>query len=149
MKTLALAACAALIATAAAAADGPGVRTTSAELNAALGKITDDPAVFNVPTGPHGPVVVAARRGKTGEVEVHDALNDVFVVRDGKASVMVGGKVDGNRQTAPGEWRGGKITGGTSYEVGPGDLLFIPAGQPHLVVPTSKRFTYLAFKSAK
>jgi mannose-6-phosphate isomerase-like protein (cupin superfamily) len=148
MKTIALAACAALIATAAAAA-GPGVRTTGAELDKALAKATDGLAVFNVPTGPNGPVVVGARREKTGEVEVHEALNDVFVVRAGRARVQVGGKVEGNRQTAPGEWRGGKITGGTSYEVGPGDLLFIPAGQPHLVEPKSKSFTYLAFKSAK
>jgi mannose-6-phosphate isomerase-like protein (cupin superfamily) len=149
MKTLLFAAGVALIATAACAADGPGVYTSAATLNGTLAKATDDPAVFNVPTGPHGPVVVAARRGKTGDVEVHDAMNDVFVVREGTATVLVGGKVEGNKQTAPGEWRGGKITGATSYAVGPGDLLFIPAGQPHLVEPKSKSFTYLAFKSAK
>ena len=39
MKTIALAACAALIATAAAAADGPGVRTTGAELDKALDRL--------------------------------------------------------------------------------------------------------------
>lgn len=149
MKTLAIAACAALVASTAAAADGPGVRTRAAELNAALAKAKEDPAVFNVPTGPHGPVVIAARRGKTGDVEVHDGLNDVFVVQSGRATVLVGGKVEGNHATTAGEWRGGKITGASSYDLGPGDLLFIPAGQPHLVQPKSKSFTYLAFKSAK
>jgi mannose-6-phosphate isomerase-like protein (cupin superfamily) len=92
--------------------------------------------------------VLAARRLKAGEVEVHDHLNDEFVVQSGHAVVRVGGRVSGNHQTAPGEWRGGAITGGHSYQLAPGDVLWIPAGSPHQVTPKGGAFRYLAFKFA-
>jgi mannose-6-phosphate isomerase-like protein (cupin superfamily) len=140
-----------LAASPALAADAAGpMRLSSAELSKLVAKTTDGLASSILPLGAKGPVVVAAHRLKTGEVEVHDALNDVFVVKSGHASVLVGGKVEGNRLTTPGEWRGGKITGAQSYPMAPGDVLWIPAGLPHLVVvPKGGDFTYMAFKSAK
>ena len=57
-----------------------------------------------------------------------------------------GAIIDGARQTASGEWRGGEITGGRSYQLAPGDLLWIPAGTPHQVTPKGGAFSYLAFK---
>jgi mannose-6-phosphate isomerase-like protein (cupin superfamily) len=129
---------------------GGPFRMTSAELAKAVAKTTDGLATSQLPTGAKGPTVVVARRLQTGEVEVHDNMNDVFVVNAGRASVLVGGKVEGNRLTTPGEWRGGKISGAKSYDLGPGDVLWIPAGLPHLVVvPKGGDFTYMAFKSAK
>jgi mannose-6-phosphate isomerase-like protein (cupin superfamily) len=103
-----------------------------------------------LPVGERGPKVLVLRRTKSGEAEVHDSLNDLFLVRAGRATVTVGGTVTGNRQTSPGEWRGGTIAGGSSFEVGPGDVLWIPAGLPHqIIVPDNGDFSYLAFKSAK
>lgn len=103
-----------------------------------------------LPTGANGPKVLVIRRLVSGEAEVHDELDDVFVVRSGRATVTVGGTVAGNRQTGPGEWRGGAITGGTDYAVGPGDVLTIPAGMPHrVIVPAGGDFSYLAFKYPK
>jgi quercetin dioxygenase-like cupin family protein len=54
--------------------------------------------------------------------------------------------VTGNRQTAPGEFRGGTISGGRDYQLAPGDILWIPAGAPHQVTPKGGDFRYLAFK---
>jgi mannose-6-phosphate isomerase-like protein (cupin superfamily) len=126
-----------------------GTYVSAAELSAKVAKTTDGTALYTVPTGP-GAVVLAARRDRDGEVEVHDRLNDEFVAREGHASVRVGGRVEGNRQTAPNEWRGGQITGGRVYQMSPGDVLWIPAGMPHQVlVPTGKSFSYLAFKYPK
>jgi uncharacterized RmlC-like cupin family protein len=61
--------------------------------------------------------------------------------------VRVGASVSGNRQTAPGEWRGGAMEGGSFYNLSPGDVLWIPAGRPHqTLVAKGASFSYLAFK---
>jgi mannose-6-phosphate isomerase-like protein (cupin superfamily) len=98
------------------------------------------------PTGP-GAVVIVAHRDATGEVEIHTRMNDEFVVRSGRASVLIGAKVEGAKETGPGELRGGTIVGGRTYELGPGDLLWIPAGMGHqVIVPKGGAFDYLAVK---
>lgn len=101
-----------------------------------------------LPVGKNGPVVVVLQRGQSGEVEIHETINDVFVVRSGRATVLVGGSVTGNRSTGPGEWRGGTVSGAQTFTVQPGDLLWIPAGMPHQVVlQGNAKFKYLTFKS--
>jgi len=131
---------------AAAAQGGEGVYVPSGQIDALVAKPADGLATAPVPAGP-GTTVLAARRTADGQVEVHMKLNDEFVVRAGHATVLVGGKVEGNRETAPGEWRGGKVTGARAYRLGPGDVLWIPAGAPHqTLVPKGTAFSYLAFK---
>ncbi|MFL5296464.1 MAG: hypothetical protein ACJ798_08805 [Phenylobacterium sp.] len=136
-----------LSAPAAAAQAAPqGVYVPAAQIAALVAKTKDGVATAPVPTGP-GTTLLAARRDGDGQVEVHDHLNDEFVVQAGHATVLVGGTVSGNRQTAPGEWRGGKIAGAKAYALGPGDVLWIPAGAPHqTLVPKGGSFSYLAFK---
>lgn len=121
------------------------IHVPAARLKAMVAKPANGLATANVPTGP-GTTLLIARRDGDGQVEVHDHLNDEFVVQQGRATVLVGGTVAGNKQTAPGEWRGGRITGGHTYELGPGDVLWIPAGAPHQVLKPQGAFTYLAFK---
>jgi mannose-6-phosphate isomerase-like protein (cupin superfamily) len=121
-------------------------RVTDAEVSAMVATLKDGVATAPLPTGP-GAIVLAARRDQDGDVEVHDHLNDELVVRSGHAVFRVGGTVAGNRQTAPGEWRGGAITGGDLYRLGPGDTLWIPAGQPHqALIGKGGSFSYLAMK---
>jgi mannose-6-phosphate isomerase-like protein (cupin superfamily) len=121
-------------------------RVTDAEIAAKVATLTDGLATAPLATGP-GAVVLAARRDRDGEVEVHEHLNDELVVRSGHAVFRVGGKVSGNRQIAPGEWRGGTIEGGDLYRLGPGDVLWIPAGMPHqALVGKGSSFSYLAVK---
>lgn len=103
-----------------------------------------------LPLSVRGQRIVALRRDQSGEVEVHDTVDDLFVVRSGRARVLVGGTVSGNRQVSSGEWRGGTVRGGKSFNLGPGDLLRIPAGQPHQIFPDAgAEFGYLAIKSPK
>ena len=130
---------------AAAQAPDEGRYVSAAELKAMVAKTTNGLATAPVPTGPGGTVLVARRDG-VGEVEVHEHLNDEFVVQSGHATVRVGGKLSGQRQTAPGEWRGGSIVGGRVYQMAPGDVLWIPAGAPHQVTPKGGAFSYLAVK---
>jgi uncharacterized RmlC-like cupin family protein len=133
---------------AAAAADLPRL-TTAAQLQAQVAQAKDGLAIAPAPTGP-GAVVLVVRRERTGEVELHETLNDVLVGQSGHASVVIGDRLEGGRQSAPGEWRGGTIPGGRSYPLGSGDMLWIPAGLPHqVVVPKGGDFRYLAFKYAQ
>ena len=88
------------------------------------------------------------RRDKTGEVEVHTLLNDIFVVESGHATVLVGGQVKGNHELELSEWRGGGIVGGERHELAAGDLLLIPAGVPHqCILKPGDTFIYLTIKT--
>jgi mannose-6-phosphate isomerase-like protein (cupin superfamily) len=134
-----------ILAAAPAFADEPHYVSAS-QLQALVAKMSDGLSTAPVPTGP-GAVVLMAHRDRTGQVEVHTRLNDEFIVQEGRAAVLVGGRVEGNRETAPNEWRGGSIVGGRRYDMGPGDVLWIPAGVPHqVVVPPKGSFHYLAVK---
>jgi mannose-6-phosphate isomerase-like protein (cupin superfamily) len=93
---------------------------------------------------------VVVRRDGTGEVEVHLLLNDVLVAQAGTATLIVGGRIEGGRETEPNERRGGTITGGRSRPLHPGDVAWIPAGLPHqLVIPRGGSFTYVVVKTDK
>jgi hypothetical protein len=72
----------------------------------------------------------------------------VIVIREGTVSVLIGEKVEGNHEVKPNEWLGGKIIGGTSYTLAPGDVLFIPAGLGHVMTPPpGGAVTYLVVKT--
>lgn len=89
-------------------------------------------ALHQVATDPSATTLII-RRDKSGEVEVHTLINDIFVVESGHATVTVGGEVKDNHEIRPTEWRGGEIAGGQNFELGAGDVLLIPAGLPHKV----------------
>lgn len=115
-------------------------------LQSLVTKTRDGLVTAPVPSGP-GATILMVRRDRDGEVEVHERMNDEFVVETGHATVRVGGKVSGARQTGPGEWRGGSMSGGRAYQLSPGDVLWIPAGSPHqTLAPSDGSFSYLAFK---
>jgi mannose-6-phosphate isomerase-like protein (cupin superfamily) len=127
--------------------DGQPARLSAAELRATVAHVQDGLATHPLPTG--AATVLMVRRERSGEVELHMAQNDVFVAHDGHATVLIGDSVAGDREVSPGEWRGGKLSGGRSYSMGPGDVLWIPAGLPHQVVlPRGGSFNYLALKYA-
>lgn len=129
----------------ASATDGPHY-VPAAALRAVVATTKDGVVIAPVSTGP-GATVLMVRRDRDGEVEVHEHLNDEFVVQAGHAVVRVGGTVTGNHQISPGEWRGGTMDGGSFYRMSPGDVLWIPAGQPHqALVAKGGSFSYLAFK---
>ena len=92
---------------------------------------------------------IIVRRDETGEVEVHERWDDIFVIQEGGGIVIYGGRHEGGRATAPGEVRGGEITGGTSRRVSAGDVMVIPAGLPHQVtVDEGGSITYFVVKAS-
>jgi mannose-6-phosphate isomerase-like protein (cupin superfamily) len=87
------------------------------------------------------------RRDTSGVNERHERFADIFVVQRGRARLLYGGTAEGERTTEPGEWRGGTIRNGTESEIGPGDIVVIPAGIPHqLLLAPGERFYYFVFK---
>jgi mannose-6-phosphate isomerase-like protein (cupin superfamily) len=63
---------------------------------------------------------------------VHPNTADVWVVTDGSGTLTTGGKLEN-----------GKIVGGESHVIKPGDVEFIPAGVPHGVSGVTGSITWL------
>ena len=77
-----------------------------------------------------GLIVLAQRRG-TGEVEVHEKTNHVFIIVEGEATLVTGGTLVGARQTTPDQRRAASIQGGQTHHLTKGDVITIPAKTPH------------------
>jgi mannose-6-phosphate isomerase-like protein (cupin superfamily) len=86
-------------------------------------------------------------RGRDGEAEVHAGFADLFVVLAGAATLVTGGTVVGARTVGPGETRGDRIEGGMRRELRAGDVIHVPAGEPHqMLVSSEKTFTCFVLK---
>ena len=90
-------------------------------------------------------LVVLANRRTAGEVEYHDHTNHVFVLVEGEATLVVGGKMIDPKRTASDQMRAPSAEGGTTYHLSKGDVITIPAKTPHWFkeVPT-KTVAYYA-----
>jgi mannose-6-phosphate isomerase-like protein (cupin superfamily) len=87
-----------------------------------------------------------AFRDKTGSAEVHEKEADIFVVVDGTATLLSGGKLVSPRTEKPGELRAASIEGGKRQPVEKGSLIHIPAGVPHQLLIENGPFTYFVVK---
>lgn len=74
--------------------------------------------------------ILAQRRG-AGEAELHETTNHVFIMVDGDATMVTGGKLVGAKTTAPGQIRGSEVQGGQTHHLTKGDVITIPAKTPH------------------
>ncbi len=88
-----------------------------------------------------------AFREETGSAEVHEHEADIFVVENGQATLVTGGKMVSPHTQKTGEIRGSSIEGGERHQIGTGDIIHIPAGIPHqLLIEKGKPFTYFVVK---
>jgi mannose-6-phosphate isomerase-like protein (cupin superfamily) len=86
-------------------------------------------------------------RARDGVAELHANFADLFVVLEGRATLVTGGTVKGAETIGPGEIRGASIEGGLSKELRAGDVAHVPAGVPHqMLVPGDKTFTAFVVK---
>ena len=87
-------------------------------------------------------------RNTTGGSEIHEHYADFFIVLQGSATLMTGGKLTNDTTASPGEHRGTAIEGGTPTPLHEGDCVHIPAGTPHqLLIPTGSDFLYYVIKA--
>jgi mannose-6-phosphate isomerase-like protein (cupin superfamily) len=90
-----------------------------------------------------------AYREATGSSEVHEHEADLFVVEEGDAMIVTGGKLIGGHLTKAGELRGTSVEGGEKHALKTGDIIHIPAGVPHQILVTpGKPITYFVVKVA-
>jgi mannose-6-phosphate isomerase-like protein (cupin superfamily) len=76
-------------------------------------------------------------RTQSGGAEAHAYYDDIFVVTEGKATLVTGGSIVGAKTDSTGETKGSSIQNGQSEVIAKGAVVHIPAGMPHqlIVVP--------------
>lgn len=79
--------------------------------------------------------------------EVHDGADDVFIIEEGTATFILGGKLDAPTQAQPGEWRAAKINGGSEVKASKGDMIVVPRGTPHQRATPGQSVTLMIIKS--
>jgi len=89
------------------------------------------------------------RRTANGNVEIHEKETDIFFVVDGSATLVTGGTAVEQRQTRPGQFTAKGIDGGQTYNLKKGDVVVIPAGQPHWFKEVHGFINYVTVKSIK
>jgi quercetin dioxygenase-like cupin family protein len=86
-------------------------------------------------------------RSSTGSAELHEHDSDLIIVISGAGTLVVGGKMQGGKTTAPGEVRGPSIEGGEKQQIAAGDIMHIPPKTPHRVVlAPGTQITYYTLK---
>ena len=93
-------------------------------------------------------LIILANRRTSGEVEVHEKTNHVFIIVVGAATFVTGGTRVGAKDTAPGQIRAASVQGGTTHHLAKGDVITVPAKTPHWFkdVPT-KTIAYYAINT--
>jgi mannose-6-phosphate isomerase-like protein (cupin superfamily) len=82
-------------------------------------------------------------RGTTSPAELHETEADLYVVRRGRATLVVGGELVDAKKGPRKQQRGSSVRGGYRREIGPGDVIHIPVGVPHqLILPEGESFLY-------
>jgi mannose-6-phosphate isomerase-like protein (cupin superfamily) len=117
----------------------------SAEV-AAKSRPADGPGVFTPAKGDNYVVLFATRNGKGNTPELHDHFADYIAILSGNATLSYGGTLKGGKLVSPGETRGGTIEGGKQDPVHAGDYIQIPAGMPHMLMPSGGELHYVVFK---
>lgn len=90
-----------------------------------------------------GLLVDVKRREERGSGERHAKTNHVYTIVDGEAIFVTGGRIVGEKEEKPGEFRGSSIEGGAVHHMKKGDLITVPANTPHMWKDLpSKRVVY-------
>jgi glc operon protein GlcG len=90
--------------------------------------------------------ILAARRDKDGQAEVHARDTDIIYVVEGTATFVTGGEAINGKETGAGEIRGDSIKGGESRGLSKGDVIVVPNGVPHLFRDVQPGFLYYVVK---
>jgi mannose-6-phosphate isomerase-like protein (cupin superfamily) len=89
------------------------------------------------------------RRTANGNIEIHEKETDIFYVMDGSATLIAGGTAVEPKTTRPGQMTAKDIMNGQTYNLKKGDIVVIPAGQPHWFKQVNGFINYLTVKSVQ
>jgi len=86
-------------------------------------------------------------RTASGGAEVHAHYDDIFVVTQGKATLVTGGTVVNPKAGSDGETKGSSIQSGNSQTIAKEGIVHIPAGTPHqLIIAPGDVFSAIVVK---
>jgi mannose-6-phosphate isomerase-like protein (cupin superfamily) len=123
---------------------GTAVKNSGEEL---AGKIDDQKFAWKQLATYENHLIGIAHRAGDGSAELHETQADILIVESGEATLVVGGTMVKPKTLKPHEVRSSSIEGGETKQLGPGDIVHIPAKVPHqLRIETGKSFTYLVIK---
>ena len=93
-------------------------------------------------------VEYATRSDAGNEAEVHAHWSHYMQILSGEAVLTYGGTITEPRDTGPGQVRGAGIIAGKSMTLHEGDYVQIPAGMPHMLVPSKgTKLHYVVFNT--
>jgi mannose-6-phosphate isomerase-like protein (cupin superfamily) len=123
---------------------GAAVKNSGEQL---AGKIDDQKFAWKELATYENHLIGISHRAGDGSAELHETQVDILIVESGEATLVVGGTMVKPKTVKPHEVRGSSIQGGETKQLGPGDIIHIPAKMPHqLKIDTGKTFTYLVIK---
>jgi uncharacterized RmlC-like cupin family protein len=105
----------------------------------------------SVHRGDHQFQNISHRAKSSASAELHKNWADLYYVLDGEVTIRYGDRMEGGKEGADGEVRGGEIVGNvTRQKLVAGDVASTPAGVPHFwEVENGKSVTYLTVKLGK
>ena len=124
--------------------------------NAPAGRVSDQ-QIRHIDAGGHNVGVGVVERPPTttlGAIQHHNQT-EVYYVASGRGTMVTGGDLSNARaldpnggvvRTLTGPSSVGGIEGGQSREVGPGDMVIVPAGSPHGFSEITETITYIVVR---
>ena len=105
----------------------------------------------SVHRGDHHFQNISHRAKSSANAELHKNWADLYYVLDGEVTIRYGDRLEGGKEGADGEVRGGEIVGNvTRQKLVAGDVASAPAGVPHFwEVEPGKSVTYMTVKIGK
>jgi beta-galactosidase beta subunit len=105
----------------------------------------------SVHRGDHQFQNISHRAKSSASAELHNNWADLYYVLDGEVTIRYGDRLEGGKEGADGEVRGGEIVGNVQRQkLAAGDIASAPAGVPHFwEVEPGKSVTYLTVKLGK
>jgi mannose-6-phosphate isomerase-like protein (cupin superfamily) len=94
-------------------------------------------------------MVQCSNRTGPGVVEIHIKETDVIYVIDGAATFVTGGKALNVKSDNPLQPRGTDIQDGEAHHLVKGDVIVVPAGQPHWFKEVPASVSYYVVKVLK
>jgi len=139
----------------------PAIHISAADILATIGNAPEgrvsDQQIRHIDAGGHNVGVGVVRRPPTtspGAI-LHHNQTEVYYVVSGRGTMVTGGELTNGRELNPdgmvvrtltGPSSVGGIEGGESREVGPGDMVIVPAGSPHGFSEITETITYLVVR---
>jgi mannose-6-phosphate isomerase-like protein (cupin superfamily) len=92
-------------------------------------------------------LTMLAHREANGSSELHEHDADVFMIVEGDATLVSGGKMVNAHPEGAGELRGSGVDGGEKQKLGVGDIVHIKPNTPHqMLVSPGHTVTYFVVK---